>query len=109
MSSIQVIRKGGISKESGDKGCYLVTVNEQHETSLQFLSLAPIRWLQISLDISSIENEAQFITAIEQHTAALLVEQSHSSILLSIELTGSGYIHELLQQAGNAAQYIFKD
>lgn len=98
--------QGRHRKESGDKGCYLVTVNEQHETSLQFLSLAPIRWLQISLDISSIENEAQFITAIEQHTAALLVEQSHSSILLSIELTGSGYIHELLQQAGNAAQML---
>jgi len=98
--------QGRHRKESGDKGCYLVTVNEQHETTLQFLSLAPIRWLQINIDVSSIENEAQFLAAIEHHTATLFAEQNHCSILLSIELTGSGYIHELLQQTGNVGQML---
>ncbi|URN93074.1 MAG: DNA repair exonuclease [Candidatus Pristimantibacillus lignocellulolyticus] len=98
--------QGRHRKESGDKGCYLVTVNEQHETTIHFLSLAPIRWLQIAIDVSSIENEAQFLATIEHHTSTLLAEQIECSILLSIELTGSGYIHELLQQTGNTRQML---
>lgn len=98
--------QGRHRKESGDKGCYIVSVNTSHETTIHFYPLAPVRWSQLTLDISVVENESQFLDVLHRQLEALQNELDNCHALLSLELTGSGYMHELLLQAGAIEQLL---
>ena len=48
--------QGRNSKESGEKGAYLVTVKENVVTDMQFFRTGPILWNDVTLDITDKEN-----------------------------------------------------
>lgn len=90
--------QGRHRNESGDKGCYIVHVKGSNEVDLTFHSLASVRWEQLVIDITDHQNEAQFMNALQDHIQVLSESIVDANILLSVNLTGSGYIHEWLSQ-----------
>lgn len=98
--------QGRHRNESGDKGCYVVQVNGLNDVALTFHSLASVRWEQIFIDISEYQSEIQFMNALQDHFQHLSQSMDNSNILLSVTLTGSGYVHEWLSQEDQKEQLL---
>lgn len=91
--------QGRHRNEAGDKGCLLITVDELGNTSSQFQSLAFVRWEHVIVNINEIHNEAQLISVVQRELTSLASVIQHAHRLVSMTFVGSGYIHDLLQQA----------
>lgn len=83
--------------EAGDKGCYLVSVDRQGTTTLQFHSLAPIIWTELFISIDGMNDELELLSNIGQTLNHLHTEHEHQSLLIQLVLTGKGGLHHTLQ------------
>jgi len=84
--------------ESGDKGCYLVSVDEYGTTNLQFKSLAPIIWTELAVSIDHIRDEHELLSKIEDTLNHLYQELDGQSMLVQLVITGKGGLHQSLQK-----------
>lgn len=87
--------QGRHRKEEGERGCYLVYVNANKQSQLQFVPLAPIMWLTLEIDCNTIENEQQLIHVIQQevNTSCHSLMQSY---IVTIQLIGVTALHQQL-------------
>lgn len=83
-------------RETGAKGCYLVTVDDRHQCSLEFRPLDVFRWETCCTDLSDIEQPEEMLT---RFSAALaLVVDRHPDMPLGVRvmLTGKCAAHQQL-------------
>lgn len=83
-------------KEVGAKGCYLVDVSATGQVSMQFQETAPIRFEQVTIDISSLTNNSDIVEMI-RHKKEML-RKLKKQVLLEIILTGTGTLHGLCSE-----------
>ncbi|WP_411844711.1 DNA repair exonuclease [Roseibacillus persicicus] len=84
-------------KETGAKGCYLVTVDEQLEVShCQFHALDCVRWEQLQIDCSSLTDEAGLTLAIRQALEQAIASSEGRLLCTRLILTGHTSLHEIL-------------
>lgn len=62
--------QGRHSKESDDKGCYLVKIDEQHNVTPQFIPISKIIFLRESINIDSVESEEVVVQKIREQFAS---------------------------------------
>ncbi|MBE4906759.1 DNA repair exonuclease [Bacillus luteolus] len=86
--------QGRHRKESGDKGCYIVTLSESN-TTLTFKETADIVWETVQLTISDIDNYNQLVDQCYQILDKL--RRIDQGVLVTLELIGSGKLHNSLQ------------
>jgi len=83
-------------RETGAKGCYLVTFNDNREAQLEFKPLDVFRWEAITVNLDSIEEESDFegrLTEIVESQKLPFNEIPHG---IRIILTGNTSLHSWL-------------
>lgn len=84
-------------RETGEKGCSLVTVNERFEAKEEFCELAVMRWQTLLLDISGLEAEDELFSMASEKLALLLRENSGMPLALRVEIRGSGVLDKQIR------------
>lgn len=90
--------------ETGDKGCYLISVDNGRVSSKQFVPLSAVVFTYLSQDIQGVNDTSGLFNLLEK----IRMEQlsSGSSCLLRLELTGMSELHELLSQQNELDELI---
>lgn len=87
--------QGRHRKESGEKGCFLVELNEQG-ANWQFCPTADIIWDELTININNLETTDELITALNEGVTD--TRRVREGVFLSIFLKGAGSLHSILHQ-----------
>ncbi|HET7577951.1 MAG TPA: DNA repair exonuclease [Bacillales bacterium] len=85
-------------KETGEKGCFLVEMDEK-ATELSFIPTADIEWAVCEISVSEAGNSARLLEICEQELEKLRKEKTGT--LAVIDFVGSGPLHAYLLQEEN--------
>ncbi len=88
--------QGRHARETGPKGCLLVTVDDDRSLKTEFHALDVVRWEVLRQDVSDLQNIDEVLNQITQ-----AIEEHHGNaegrlLALRVELTGTGPIHREL-------------
>ncbi len=84
-------------KETGPKGCYIVTVDDDLETSAcEFIALDSVRWENLQIDCSGMTTEHELLEAIRNRLNASLTGADGRLLAVRLTLTENTELHELL-------------
>ncbi|PWI57233.1 metallophosphoesterase family protein [Sulfoacidibacillus thermotolerans] len=81
-------------RETGDKGCTLVTVDGSH-VELRHCSLDVLRFEVITLDLSGIESEEMFALMLNQEFLQVIARNAGYPLILRVIIVGQTLLHEL--------------
>lgn len=85
-------------KETGPKGCVLVHLDKDAESSITFHPLDTVRWFQVSVDLSMVADYQDIYTALESELAAIDSDYDGATCL-RITFTGACSVHgDLLRE-----------
>ncbi len=83
-------------RESGPKGCYIVTVDDRSESSLEFYSLDVFRWEQCELDITTVKRDDEILDLLSTELSRLIESNNDLPMGVRVILRGKTDLHELL-------------
>ena len=86
-------------RETGPKGCLLVTVRSDHEVETVFHRLDRIRWERVCVDIRELETEADILGQASDVLDGLLASETDPDAMLAVRVTlrGPTPLHGRLQ------------
>jgi len=90
--------QGRHAKETGPKGAVLVTVEGDSITRVEHKALDDVRWLSLSVDLSSATTVEEACDLIARDVAELLKEQNDLGVAVRIVLTGTTPAHVKLNE-----------
>lgn len=82
--------------ETGEKGCYLVEVENQSVSNLRFKPLAPLVFHRKSIDLSNTHDIASFTLLLENLRLGLEEDMPEQSHLIKVEFTGRTQLFQVL-------------
>jgi DNA repair exonuclease SbcCD nuclease subunit len=85
-------------RETGEKGCYLVTVREDGDVEFEFLTTDVIQWKKVDFPIRNLESEQQLITALDQFCLGLSENEAKRPVIARITLSGHGPLYKFLRR-----------
>jgi DNA repair protein SbcD/Mre11 len=77
-------------RESGRKGCILVTVDSDHRIETRFERLDCVRWERAQVDLSDVANESDALTRTAEILDHLLATEPDPDVMLAVRVTLSG-------------------
>ncbi len=83
-------------RESGAKGCYLVTVDERHQCDLEFVPLDVFRWAVCEVDATDADRPEDIVDQFAAELARLGDENDSRSIGVRVEIVGRTEAHQRL-------------
>lgn len=83
-------------RETGPKGCLLVSVENQHAVETEFRSLDVLRWERAEVDAGSAQEIDQVLQDVAAHLKQLHQESAGRPLAIRVELTGRTPLHERL-------------
>lgn len=83
-------------RETGPKGCMLVTVDDRLQPHLEHRALDVFRWERCPLDASDVENSYQLLDRIRAQLVRLASAVDDRSLAVRIEVAGASPIHREL-------------
>jgi DNA repair exonuclease SbcCD nuclease subunit len=86
--------------ESGERGCYIVTVGDKGAIETEFVETAKIRWEKVSLNVSKIPDENDLIKRIEKEIQKTRRSSGDKPTFLRLTLTGRSPVHSMLSGEG---------
>ncbi|UGB31613.1 metallophosphoesterase family protein [Metabacillus sp. B2-18] len=95
--------QGRHRKETGEKGCYLVEL-EEGETKSTFVSTEEILWEDVEISIDGLHHFSELLNKCE--TAIEYIQKKAQPTCLTIALTGAGSLANTLQQQDIAQDII---
>lgn len=99
--------QGRHARETGPKGCEVVTVQGGVITSAEFVSLEVVRWHQIQLDVSNLESVTSLCQLFVAHAQELFAGASDKLHAVRVILEGETSLHALeAEQPGSIAAAI---
>jgi DNA repair exonuclease SbcCD nuclease subunit len=91
--------------ELGAKGACVVDVQDGAIADVRFHPLDLVRFIESSLDINDIADLHGLRSALMQHVEGLRAEHPNRALILRLELTGSGAVHEDLSSEQRMAEF----
>ncbi len=88
--------QGRSIRETEEKGCYLVTVDDQYQISTEFISACAVKWVKDEADVSGISTEQELINFLEQRCLKLSENELSKPVIVRFELTGAGPMSKTL-------------
>ena len=89
--------QGRHARETGPRGCYLVTVNDHLDVeSADWRDLDVVRWEGVEVDITGLEEEAEIIRRIRDAVARSVDGADGRLLAARLTLTGASPLHGLL-------------
>ena len=83
-------------RETGEKGCYLVRVDEDRDIEWEFHATDAIRWVTSEISINNIRSEQDLINALDRACLDISGNASGRPSIARISLTGSGPLSKTL-------------
>ncbi len=83
-------------RETGPKGCLLVTVTDTGEADAAFRELDTVRWSEVDVDIADARNETDCLDLFRDETAAVLDDADGRLAALRVRFHGESTAHERL-------------
>ena len=83
--------------ETGERGVYLVEVDDNGSVRLDFRAVDVVRWDSIEIDIAGLETEQELLDALDTATARCADNSQGRSLLFRLALTGRGPLHRWLR------------
>ena len=83
-------------RETGAKGCYIVTFNDNREAKLEFKSLDVFRWEAITVNLDGIEEESEFEGKLAETVESKNLPFNEIPHGIRIILTGKTSLHSWL-------------
>lgn len=91
--------QGRHARETGPRGCRLVTVNNSLEVeSADWHALDVVRWQVVAVDLTGVEQEAESLKRIRQAIAAAVEESEGRLLAVRVALTGATPLHGSLHR-----------
>lgn len=75
-------------RETGPKGCYLVTVNDRLEACEEFCELSVMRWELLSIDLAEARNEEDVYSLVSDAFSAAITGSDGMPLALRLHLEG---------------------
>ena len=94
--------QGRNPRETGERGVYLVEVDDYGEVRLDFRPVDVVRWTLLKVGIEGLESEQGVLDAINSACDAIIEDAEGRSVLCRIVLTGRGPLDRWLRRAGTA-------
>jgi DNA repair exonuclease SbcCD nuclease subunit len=91
--------QGRSVRETGERGCYLVRVDDQHEVALEFLPLDVVRWHEVEVSIEEIETLDALERSIGERIDALAHAGEDRGVVCRVEVPGRGPLYGDLRKA----------
>lgn len=83
-------------RESGAKGCYVVTADAQHRCTPEFVPLDVFRWEICRLDATETRRPESLVDQFAKELTRLAKQHEGISLGVRVEVTGATAIHEIL-------------
>ncbi len=85
-------------RETGEKGCYLVRVNEDREIEMAFHAVDVIRWANYEIPINNLHTEQDLLNSLDKTCLEISQDQSGRPSIVRIFFTGNGPIYRYLRE-----------
>jgi len=85
-------------RETGPKGCLLVTVNEPYEIDAEFRNLDVVRWERINVDVSGAEDPYEVLELVGNQIKETAEKNDNMPLIVRLEISGSSPAHEALSE-----------
>jgi len=85
--------------EMGPRGAYLVEVDEQGGTKIEFHALDETRWERINISIEDFVDEQALLDAVDQQVEATLAATDGRSLIYRLNFHGRGPVHAALARS----------
>ncbi|WP_167577469.1 DNA repair exonuclease [Ammoniphilus sp. YIM 78166] len=89
--------QGRSFKETGEKGCYLVRV-ENGLPSLHFKPLDKVRWFDLRIDASGCHTEQQLISLLDEHMNDCMQHAGGGSVITRVTLVENEWLSSVLKK-----------
>ncbi len=74
-------------KETGEKGCYYVEVNDdQNQTMLSFYPLDQVRWFDVTIPLESSQNEQDLVDRLDEECRTIVIDAQGRSVIARFHL-----------------------
>jgi exonuclease SbcD len=83
-------------RETGTKGCMLVSIDDHGDPSASFRSVDVMRWVEVELDASGVESAYDVVDLIDQNLQELLVQHEGKPLIARVTVTGECPAHDEL-------------
>ncbi|MDP5274575.1 metallophosphoesterase family protein [Chengkuizengella axinellae] len=100
--------QGRSIRELGERGCYLVEVDETKSTQLTFYALDAVRWFHKRINISHLINEQELKDAIELGLKEIEEEMGDRASVVRFTFEGRGPLHYLLNEEINVKELLLE-
>lgn len=84
-------------RETGPKGCYIVTVEDNEVTAVEFKELDVLRWYNLSIDASG-KNEDELLRLFSDHMLALAEDAGGRISAVRVTFTGACSAHAVFMR-----------
>ena len=92
--------QGRHPNEKGARGVYLVSVDENRRSILNFRAVDTVRWQTIDVAIDELATEQELINHIYTEIDTTVQNSSGRDLVLRVNLTGRGALHSTLMKSG---------
>ncbi len=83
-------------RETGPKGCWLVTVDDHQRATLEFEPLDVLRWERVTIPVEDIAHEEDLWPAVAQQLSRLEAAAGGLPLAVRVVLTGKTALHDRL-------------
>ena len=90
--------------ETGERGIYLVEVDDYGAVSLDFHPVDVVRWETLEVGVAGLEAEQELLDAVDSATAACADAAGGRSVVFRLALAGRGPLHLWLRSAGTVEE-----
>ena len=90
--------------EAGERGVYLVEVDDYGAVRLEFRPVDVVRWETLSLDIAGLDDEQTLLNAVNNLADSVREASGGRPVMARLVLTGRGPLHRWLRSADTAAE-----
>jgi hypothetical protein len=93
--------QGAHAKETGPRGCYLITVHGRGSASAEFVPTAPVMWERVVVDCSDASNTEEMLDTMEDACKELgFGDKGLEAAVVSLEISGAGSPETLESREG---------
>lgn len=89
--------QGRHARETGPKGCTLLTVDDNQDTSEKFVELGVMRWETCTVDLSDAQHEAEILSLVGKSLSQLLEQSDSKPMAIRVELSGETHFNLTLR------------
>ncbi|MFT9486524.1 MAG: exonuclease SbcCD subunit D [Tepidibacillus sp.] len=97
--------QGRHMKETGTKGCVLVEVDRQKVQTMKWIETSQIKWDEVVIDITSIENMNRLMDHIQEKIDGMM-QTSQVPMIIRISLIGESDLHFELHEDGKKDEMV---